>query len=133
LLKTPFLTTIFKRAYHLDWDEKINRRVVEVRKAFGYTQKEFADNLKLSRTYLGEIEANRRRVNDRIVKLIVLTYGVSADWLKNGAGVMFDQTVDPRLEQLVADFKKLDDPLKDYVLRQLDFLVKYLEAKQKDG
>jgi hypothetical protein len=42
---------------------------------------------------------------------------------------MFEQVIDPRLEQMVADFKKLDDPLKDYVLRQLDFLVKYLEKK----
>ncbi|MHB9291727.1 hypothetical protein Holit_00810 [Hollandina sp. SP2] len=133
MIKAPILTTIFKRAYYLDWDEKLNRRIIEVRKAFGYTQKEFSDNLKLSRTYLGEIEAKRRRVNDRIVKLIALTYGVSVDWLKTGAGTMFDQTVDPRLEQLVADFKKLDDPLKDYVLRQLDFLVKYLESKQKSG
>ncbi|MDR3114309.1 MAG: helix-turn-helix transcriptional regulator [Treponema sp.] len=117
----------------MDWDEKINRRIIEARKAFGYTQKEFADNLKLSRTYLGEIEANRRRVNDRIVKLIAVTYGVSVEWLKTGAGTMFDQIVDPRLEQLVTDFKKLDDPLKDYVLKQLDFLVKYMETNQKSG
>jgi hypothetical protein len=59
-----------------------------------------------------------------------MTYGVSGDWLKSGEGVMFEQVIDPRLEQLVADFKKLDDPLKDYVLRQLDFLVKYLEKKR---
>jgi transcriptional regulator with XRE-family HTH domain len=119
--------------YYLDWDEKVNQRLIEVRKAFGYTQKEFVKGIKLSSTYLCDLEANRRRVNDRIIKLISVTYGVSADWLKTGEGAMFDQAVDPRLEQLVADFKKLDEPLKDYVLRQLDFLVKYLEAKQKGG
>jgi hypothetical protein len=60
-----------------------------------------------------------------------MTYGVSGDWLKTGEGAMFEQTIDPRLEQLVADFKKLDDPLKNHILRELDFLVKYLETKGK--
>jgi hypothetical protein len=68
-------------------------------------------------------------VNDRIIKLISMTYGVSGDWLKSGEGTMIEQMVDPRLEQLIADFKKLDDPLPDHVLRQLDFLVHYLETK----
>jgi transcriptional regulator with XRE-family HTH domain len=114
----------------LNWDERINQRIVETRNAFGYTQKKFAEGIKLSRTYLAEIEANRRRVNDRIIKLISMTYGISGDWLKNGEGAMFEQVIDPRFEQLIADFKKLDDPLKDYVLLQLDFLVKYLEKKK---
>ncbi|MDR0388364.1 MAG: helix-turn-helix transcriptional regulator [Treponema sp.] len=117
----------------MNWDDKINRRILQVRKTFGYTQKTFAENLKLSRTYLGEIEVRRRRVNDRIVKLIAMTYGVNADWLKTGAGAMFDRAVDPRLEQLVADFKKLDEPLKEQVLRQLKFLVKYQETKRRNG
>jgi hypothetical protein len=56
--------------------------------------------------------------------LFALGYGVSAT-----GRAMFEQMVDPRLEQLVADFKKLDDPLKDHVLRQIDFLVRYLETK----
>jgi transcriptional regulator with XRE-family HTH domain len=115
----------------LDWDEKINQRLIETRKAFGYTQKKFAKGINLSSTYLCDIEANRRSVNDRIIKLVSMTYGISGEWLKSGEGAMFEKTVDPRLEQLIADFKKLDDPLKDYVLRQLDFLVKYLETKGK--
>jgi hypothetical protein len=44
---------------------------------------------------------------------------------------MFERVVDPRLEQLITDFKKLDDPLKDHVLHQLDFLAKYLQTKEK--
>jgi transcriptional regulator with XRE-family HTH domain len=75
----------------LDWDEKINQRLIETRKAFGYTQKEFAKGINLSSTYLCDLEANRRRVNDRIIKLISITYGVSDDWLKNGEGLCLNR------------------------------------------
>jgi hypothetical protein len=43
-----------------------------------------------------------------------------------------NETVDPRLEQVIRNFKKLDNLLKDHILQQLDFLLHYSEIKRDD-
>ncbi|GHU16032.1 hypothetical protein FACS1894163_04640 [Spirochaetia bacterium] len=116
----------------MEIDTTVNDRISQVRQTFGYSQKKFAEGIKLSKSYLGEIEANKRRANDRIIQIICLTYGVNEHWLKTGLGTMFDETLDPRLEQVIQNFKKLDNLLKDHMLQQLNFLVHYAEIKQED-
>ncbi|GHU43110.1 hypothetical protein FACS1894190_13260 [Spirochaetia bacterium] len=116
----------------MEIDTTVNERILQVRQTFGYSQKKFAEGIKLSKSYLGEIEANKRRANDRIIQIICLTYGVNERWLKTSLGTMFDETVDPRLEQVIHNFKKLDSLLKDHILQQLDFLVHYSEIKRED-
>jgi len=108
-----------------EYDYEINQRVVKIRKKMGCTQKKFAEPLKISCSFQGEIETNHRRVNDRLMKMICLTYGVSEIWLKTGQGEMFDLGKDPRLERIVRNFNKLDQPLQDYVMDYLDWLVVY--------
>jgi transcriptional regulator with XRE-family HTH domain len=116
----------------LEIDTTVNDRISQVRQTFGYSQKKFGEGIKLSKSYLGEIEANKRKANDRIIQIICLTYGVNEHWLKTGTGTMFDETVDPRLEQVIQNFKKLDNLLKDHILQQLNFLVRYSDIKRED-
>jgi len=87
---------------------RINKRIVQIRKTLGYSQKKFAEELKLSASFQGGIEANHRKVNDRLIKMISLTYGVDEKWLKTGEGEMFDINKDPRLERIIHNFNKLD-------------------------
>ena len=108
-----------------DNDYSVNKRIVRIRKILGYTQGEFAEPLKLSRSFQGGIEKNHRKINDRLIKMVCLTYGVNEVWLKTGAGEIFDTGKDPRLERIIRSFNKLDTPLQDYILNYLDWLTEY--------
>jgi transcriptional regulator with XRE-family HTH domain len=112
-----------------EYDFGINQRVIQIRKSLQYSQGQFAESLKLSRSFQGGIESNHRKVNDRLVKMICLTYGVNENWLKTGAGEMFDIGNDRKLERIVRNFNKMDELLQDYVMKYLDWLVEYYETR----
>ena len=112
-------------------DTGINQRVVKIRKILGYTQGKFAEPLKISRSFQGEIEKNHRKINGRLIKMICLTYGVNEAWLTTGAGEVFDTRKDPRLERIIRNFNTLDPPLQDYVLNYLDWLTEYYKKHKK--
>jgi hypothetical protein len=80
---------------------------------------------------LAGIEINRRTVNDRLIKIICFTYGVSEGWLRTGEGAMFAVEKDPRLERIIRNFNKMDPLLQDYVMKYLDWLVEYYEKRPR--
>jgi transcriptional regulator with XRE-family HTH domain len=86
---------------------------------------EFAAELKISQTHVSALELNTRKIHDRIIKMICFTYGVNEDWLKNGKGDIFEEGRDYRLEEVISNFKKLDEHLQDYVLKQIRLALEY--------
>lgn len=98
----------------------------------GLTQQKFAEGLKISQSHIGAMELNTRKVPERIIKMISFTYGVNENWLKTGTGEMFEQGRDFRLEELIANFKKLDGLLQDYVLKQVRLALEYQESKERE-
>jgi hypothetical protein len=92
-------------------------------------QREFADGIKVSRSCQGGIEAKHRKVSDRLIRMIALSYGVSENWLRTGAGAMFEVEKDLRLERIIRNFNKMDNLLRDYVMKYLDWLVEYYENR----
>ena len=111
----------------MDRDTGISWRIGEVRKALGVTQQEFAEKLKISQTHVSSLERNSRTIQERFVKMICLTYGVNEKWLKTGNGAMFENGEDFKLEDVISNFKKLDDLLQDYVLKQIRLALEYQE------
>jgi len=109
-------------------DDSINQRVVKIRKILGYTQGEFAEPLKISRSFQGGIEKNHRKMNDRLIKMICLIYDVNEAWLKTGKGEIFNTGKDQRLERIIMNFNKLDPSLQDYVIKYLDWLAEHYSA-----
>jgi hypothetical protein len=99
----------------------------------GYSQKLFSEGIELSRSCLAGIEIQRRKINDRLIKMICLTYGVNEKWLRTGTGSMFDTKKDPKLERIIRNFNKMDSLLQDYVMKYLDWLVEYYEKRPKKG
>jgi transcriptional regulator with XRE-family HTH domain len=114
----------------LEKDTGIGRRIGEVRNTIGLTQQKFAEDLKISRANAGALERSFRKTPERIVKLICFTYGVSEKWLKTGAGAMFEEGRDYKLEEVIRNFKKLDDLLQDYVLKQVKLALEYQETSK---
>jgi hypothetical protein len=59
--------------------------------------------------------------------MICFTYGVNEKWLKTGKGEIFEKGRDFRLEEVINNFKKLDELLQDYVLKQIRLALDYQE------
>ena len=109
----------------------INMRIGELRRALGLKQTELSGGIKMSQTYIGNIENGKRKANDRVITLLSMTYGVNEGWLRTGKGSMFNKGIDPKVDRVIRNFKKLDGLLQDYVLKQIDLAVEYQEKKGK--
>jgi transcriptional regulator with XRE-family HTH domain len=101
----------------------INQRVKEVRTKLGLSQGDFAAGVKVSKAHISGIETKQRRATDRLLKDISITYGVNEVWLKTGEGEVFDHFDDARLRHVLENFKRLDDFLQEYILKQIDFAL----------
>ena len=112
-------------------DTKISQRIREIRKALGLTQQKFAEGIKVSKAHAGAMELSNRKAQDRILKMISYTYGVNENWLKTGKGDMFEKGRDYKLEEVISNFKKLDEHLQDYVLKQIRLALEYQEIQKE--
>jgi transcriptional regulator with XRE-family HTH domain len=101
----------------------INERIKQVRKTLRLSQVEFAKAIFISNGYIAELESNNRKVNDRIIHLISLTFGVSETWLKTGKERMFFKTPDEKLQRMTALFNSLPPKFQDYVMVQIEQLL----------
>jgi hypothetical protein len=84
---------------------------------------EFANGIEISTSLICAIESARRRVTERLLRLICFSYGANVRWLKTGEGDMFENHEDIRLQRITEDFKKLDTPFQNYILQQMDFVL----------
>lgn len=106
-----------------------NERIKEVRQYLKLSQAKFAKNLCLSSGYIAGIELEKRRANDRIVRLISITYGVNEEWLKSGVGSMYDRVSNGRIEQAMKIFRELRPEFQDHVLRLMENLIDLQQVK----
>ena len=111
----------------MEIETEISQRIGKARKTLGLTQQKFAEGLKVSKAHAGAMELGNRKVPERIIKMICFTYGVNEKWLKTGKGAMFDKDRDYKLEEVIGNFKKLDEHLQDYVLKQIRLTLEYQE------
>jgi transcriptional regulator with XRE-family HTH domain len=100
-----------------------NARIRQARKALNISQKDFAKSIAISNSYLADVENEARKSNDRIIKLVSMTYGVSEKWLKTGEGDMFYKSTDEKITRLVGIFNELPPDFQDYALDQIDKLL----------
>lgn len=105
----------------------VNERVRELRTTLQMSQSEFAKAIFISNGYIAELEGEGRKVNDRIIRLISLTFGVSETWLKYGTGNMYFTTPTEKLQRLTSLFNDLPPKFQDYVMGQVERLVAVIE------
>jgi len=106
-----------------------NERVKHVRTALKLSQAEFAKAIFLSNGYLADLENANRKVNDRIIHLISLTFGVNEAWLKDGDGNMFFTTPSEKTQRLASLFNQLPPKFQDYVMIQIEQLLAAMDKK----
>lgn len=64
----------------------INERIKLVRKDNNLTQKQFADRILVTQSYLSRLESGKEMPNEKLIKLIALEFNVPTGWLESGAG-----------------------------------------------
>lgn len=115
-------------------DYSINQRIKDLRGKIGLNQRDFSVQLSLSCGYISGIEANFRKVNDRIIKLIVSEFGVSEEWLRFGNGEMFkEETNNEKAALMSSIFNDLPPHYQDVVIGTIELLRKAREVEQKQG
>lgn len=102
----------------------VNDRIKKIRSALGVSQAKFAKGIPVSSGYIAAIELGNRSVNERLIKLISSTYGANEEWLRTGNGEMFSAGHDDKVGQAMSVFKELRPEYQNYVLQQIDGLLK---------
>lgn len=103
----------------------INKRIKEIREKLGLNQRDFSKLLSLSGGYIAGIEVNLRKVNDRLVKLIVSQFGVNEDWLRNGKGDIFKKHKnDEKTVRILSLYNDLPSHFQEVVLGTIELLRK---------
>ena len=111
---------------------EINHRVKELRKAINMTQVSFSRVIALSSGYLAGIETEKRRVNNRLIKLICSSFNVSEQWLLSGIGSMFVSNKDEQIIKLAGLYKELEPLFQDYVIKEIELLLKMQSEWKKN-
>lgn len=113
-------------------DEFVYQRIKKLREKLGLNQRDFSQLLSLSPGYIGGIEAKCRRVNDRIIKLIISEFGVKEDWLRYGKGTMFAQKkANEKSIRILSLFNDLPPHLQDVILGTIELLRKANDIDRK--
>jgi transcriptional regulator with XRE-family HTH domain len=112
-------------------DMTIGKRIKYLRQTLNMSQVEFAKAIYISNGYIAELECEHRRVNDRIIHLVSLTFGVNEKWLKSGDGDMFFKTPGEKLQRMVSLFNELPPKFQDYVMLQVEQLLNVTTSKRK--
>jgi len=107
----------------------INERIKLLRTTLQLSQAEFAKAVFISNGYIAELESANRKVNDRIIHLISLTFGVNETWLKYGKGDIFFSTPSEKLQRMTDLFNELPPRFQDYVMVQVEQLLVAIEEK----
>ena len=77
----------------------INGRIGLLRQRLGLSQRAFGERIGRSVGYISKVETGRIDVSPVIVSSIASTFGVSVDWLENGAGPLMVESVGDRIRQ----------------------------------
>ncbi|MHC6203888.1 helix-turn-helix domain-containing protein [Breznakiellaceae bacterium SP9] len=103
------------------------KRLKEVRKVLGLSQKDFSERLGLTQGSYSSIETGTVILTEKNIKLICMSFNVDKRWLQTGIGTMFTSQ-SPREGQFLEVFRELLPENQDYILASLN---KLLETQQK--
>jgi transcriptional regulator with XRE-family HTH domain len=110
----------------------VNERIKQLRQSLNMTQTDFSKAIYVSSGYTAEIENGHRLANDRIIRLISLTFGINEIWLKTGEGEMLHGSPIERRERILRLFEELSPRFQEYALSVIGQLIK-LQNDEKSG
>jgi len=109
-------------------------RVKQVRKSLSISQQRLAESIKVSRSYINDIEGGRAEPSFNFLRALSDVYNVSIDWVATGEGPMFrqqeakpDQTPEPN----VALDPKMTAVIKTVQMMPLEKQQEFIAETQK--
>jgi transcriptional regulator with XRE-family HTH domain len=102
----------------------VNERIRVIRKTLKHSQDQFANAAFISTGEVAELDCGHKNANDRNLRLVSLTFGVSEQWLRTGEGGMFYKSPDEKLRRMISLFNELPPKFQDYVMVQLEALLR---------
>lgn len=98
----------------------MNERIKELRKVLGLTQTAFASSIGLTGAAITRIEKGDRNPSNQALLSICREFNVSEDWLRTGAGDMFNpMSEDEELDLYIGRISGSDDNFKKNLLKTL--------------
>ena len=104
---------------------EIGIRIKEVRNYYRLSQKNFAERLLVTPSYISMVENGKENPSQLFIKLISLEFHVSYEWLTSGNGAMFDLTEDIFNEQDKEIIEAIDTGLSS-ILKNMEQSLKKL-------
>jgi transcriptional regulator with XRE-family HTH domain len=91
-------------------------RLKTLRKTLTLNQSEFAEKLGLTFSAISLMELGKTKLTEQNIKHIALTFDVNEEWLRNGAGSMFVETI-PGERELLSIFRSLPESMCELYLK----------------
>ena len=77
----------------------IGAKIKAIRLYYRLNMKNFAKKLKVSHSYISEIEAEKKNPSKLFLQAVIATFGVNEQWLLYSKGEMFDSKIDVIAEE----------------------------------
>lgn len=87
------------------------------------TEKEFAERLKISYTYINKILNHKKVPSVQLLELICKTYHINSKWLKEGVGEIYEDKNFIEYQKVFDKFKCLNPTFKHLTLKFMDLLI----------
>lgn len=112
----------------------MNERIKELRKALGLTQQEFASRIGSVQNTITGYETGRRVPSNQVIALICKTFNVDENWLRTGAGEMFQKKtkfdeIDALMKNILRDDSGFRQKLVSVLVRMTEDEWRLLERK----
>jgi transcriptional regulator with XRE-family HTH domain len=108
--------------------ESIGSRIKAVRLSLdggkGVSQAEFAKRLGMKQGIISIWELDRIEIGDKNIKAICYMFGISEQWIKEGAGSM-KQQYSTKDEELLEKFHKLSPLAQDWLIERAEEMLKF--------
>lgn len=97
-----------------------NERIKCLREHLGISQEKLGETIGLSKSGISSIENGNRSVTEKHIKLISTCFNVNENWLRTGAGDMFNpMSEDEELDLYIGRISGSDDNFKKNLLKAL--------------
>ena len=122
---------------------QFGKRLKKLRLVKGLKQKEFANSIGITVSYLSQIENGEKGMSLDTLSLLSVKFGVNIDWLITGEGPMFreeERNLQERIQELEAELKKMEETEEEGedtrvpgegLLARLQAKIRQLEAENR--
>lgn len=108
-------------------------RIRQLRQENNMTQRQFAEKILVSHTFVYQMEKGVKPITNRTLELICNRFNVNAVWIRTGEGEKYK--TDPEeseTDRIFQKIKNLDPAFQNYIFKQIDSLLELHDNVKHD-